>query len=569
MFLYGLIFFAFFFSLHMTNIRIASLNVNGARDDVKRMQVYETMKQKQLDVLFLQESHSDEKNVTDWIKEWNGHIFLSHKTSRSGGVAILFANNFTPCSFKMEEIVKGRLLKVQAFFEKYVLVFICVYAPTLPIERVTFLDILCSNLDKCNSEEYLFLGGDFNCVEQNIDRNHIEPHMPSRKRLCEIIERNDLFDVWRCLNGNVRQYTWAHAHENLLSLARLDRFYSFKHHHSVFKSCKIYPVGFSDHSLVICSVFFNAVSPRSAYWHFNTALMNDAYFKETFTFFGENFRNEKVSFSSLQSWWDFGKTQIKIFCQQYTQNITKETVKSIRVLETEILNFQEMAQLSGNQAYIDSLFLKKTALSDLQEMKAQGALVRSRFKIVEQMDVPSKFFFSLEKKNGQKRFIHSLISESGSLLSDPKEIRERAVSFYEKLYKSEYKEDKDIEEAFFENLPKLSNKANLTLSKPIGLEELSKALQGMDNGKVPGLDGIPVEFYKSFWSVIGEDLLVVLNDSLTKGRLPMSCRRAVLTLLPKKGNLNDIKNWRPVSLLCCDYKLLSKVLATHLGEVLD
>lgn len=63
----------------------------------------------------------------------------------------------------------------------------------------------------------------------------------------------------------------------------------------------------------------------------------------------------------------------RFFCQQYTQNITKETVKSIRVLETEILNFQEMAQLSGNQAYIDSLFLKKTALSDLQEMKAQVA----------------------------------------------------------------------------------------------------------------------------------------------------------------------------------------------------
>lgn len=39
--------------------------------------------------------------------------------------------------------------------------------------------------------------------------------------------------------------------------------------------------------------------------------------------------------------------------------------------------------------------------------------------------------------------------------------------------------------------------------------------------------------------------------------------------MPKKVNLNDIKNWRPVSLLCCDYKLLSKVLATRLGEVLD
>ncbi|KAI3374948.1 hypothetical protein L3Q82_021473 [Scortum barcoo] len=44
----------------------------------------------------------------------------------------------------------------------------------------------------------------------------------------------------------------------------------------------------------------------------------------------------------------------------------------------------------------------------------------------------------------------------------------------------------------------------------------------------------------------------------------MSCRRAVLTLLPKKGNLQDIKNWRPVSLLCVDYKLLSKALANRL-----
>lgn len=32
-----------------------------------------TMRQKQLDVLLLQETHSDDKNVTDWIKEWNGH----------------------------------------------------------------------------------------------------------------------------------------------------------------------------------------------------------------------------------------------------------------------------------------------------------------------------------------------------------------------------------------------------------------------------------------------------------------------------------------------------------------
>lgn len=49
----------------------------------------------------------------------------------------------------------------------------------------------------------------------------------------------------------------------------------------------------------------------------------------------------------------------------------------------------------------------------------------------------------------------------------------------------------------------------------------------------------------------------------------MSCLRAILTLLPKKGDLTEIKNWRPVSLLCSDYKILSKVLANRLSKIMN
>ncbi len=59
-----------------------------------------------------------------------------------------------------------------------------------------------------------------------------------------------------------------------------------------------------------------------------------------------------------------------------------------------------------------------------------------------------------------------------------------------------------------------------------------------------------------------------VNLTLLKGGLPLSCRRAVVTLLPKKGDLTEIKNWRPVSLLCSDYKLLSKTLAIRLAKVM-
>lgn len=108
---------------------------------------------------------------------------------------------------------------------------------------------------------------------------------------------------------------------------------------------------------------------------------------------------------------------------------------------------------------------------------------------------------------------------------------------------------------------------NAVLDAELSLNELNTALMSMANGKAPGIDGLPFEFHKSFWPVVGEDLLEVFRDSLCKGQLLLSCGRAVITLL-KKGDLQDLKNWRPVSLLCGDYKILSKVLASRLREVM-
>ncbi|KAK3557284.1 hypothetical protein QTP70_026277, partial [Hemibagrus guttatus] len=106
--------------------------------------------------------------------------------------------------------------------------------------------------------------------------------------------------------------------------------------------------------------------------------------------------------------------------------------------------------------------------------------------------------------------------------------------------------------ASFVGLPKLSERAARELDRELSLEELHEALQRMENGRASGVDGLPAEFYKAFWAVIGQDVLDVLWDSIRRGELPLSCRRAVLTLLPKKGDLTHLKNWRPVSLLCTD-----------------
>ncbi|KAK3569559.1 hypothetical protein QTP86_000980 [Hemibagrus guttatus] len=126
-----------------------------------------------------------------------------------------------------------------------------------------------------------------------------------------------------------------------------------------------------------------------------------------------------------------------------------------------------------------------------------------------------------------------------------------------------------VEDSFLVGLPKLSERAARELDRELSLEELHEALQRMQNGQASGIDGLPAEFYKAFWAVIGQDVLDVLRDSVRRGELPLSCRRAVLTLLPKKGDLTHLKNWRPVSLLCTDCKLLSKALDSRLTKILS
>ncbi|KAL7857249.1 hypothetical protein SRHO_G00161480 [Serrasalmus rhombeus] len=152
----------------------------------------------------------------------------------------------------------------------------------------------------------------------------------------------------------------------------------------------------------------------------------------------KKFLSVTKGYRGVQQWWDVAKVQIKVFCQQYTFNVTRDIIRSLKALEIEIVALQGLGEATGDQEHITALKRKKAALADLLGITAQGALVRSRFRNVTELDAPSKFFFGLERKNGQKRFMHAVRSESGDLVSEPSEIRQQTVSFFSKLFESEW-----------------------------------------------------------------------------------------------------------------------------------
>lgn len=107
-----------FFPTIMSRIKIGTLNLNGARDVYKRATLFQLIKINKIDVMMIQETHSDCANEIEWKKEWEGEIILSHKSTVSGGVAVLFQKNFLPISYEVENVVDGHLMIVKAQFEK-------------------------------------------------------------------------------------------------------------------------------------------------------------------------------------------------------------------------------------------------------------------------------------------------------------------------------------------------------------------------------------------------------------------------------------------------------------------
>ena len=64
----------------------------------------------------------------------------------------------------------------------------------------------------------------------------------------------------------------------------------------------------------------------------------------------------------------------------------------------------------------------------------------------------------------------------------------------------------------------------------ITLEECSKVLNSFALNKAPGNDGLPVEFYRTFWDSVGKLLVDCFNESFIKGEMSQSQRQAVATL---------------------------------------
>ena len=107
------------------------------------------------------------------------------------------------------------------------------------------------------------------------------------------------------------------------------------------------------------------------------------------------------------------------------------------------------------------------------------------------------------------------------------------------------------------------------LTRELQAKEISDAIANLAAGKAPGNDGLSIDFYKKFESMLTPKLLQLYTFSYTHASLPPTTRSSVISLLHKKKEKDNIKNYRPLSLTNNDYKILSKALQIRMNPTMN
>ena len=98
--------------------------------------------------------------------------------------------------------------------------------------------------------------------------------------------------------------------------------------------------------------------------------------------------------------------------------------------------------------------------------------------------------------------------------------------------------------------------------------EIETAISQMAKGKAPGPDGLSIEFYTHCWPIVKDEVVSLLREMFSTQTIHPQIKTGYLTLIHKKGQKNEISNYRPISLLNYDLKILTKCLTNRIKTII-
>ena len=540
-------------------LTFGTINVCGLKDSKKRAAVFAWLRSLRLDIIFLQETHCHlKKEEKVWSREWGAPCFWSKGTNKSRGVSILFGKNK---AFDVENVVtdtNGRYLRCNLTINCMNYKIINIYAPNDAYERVRFINGINEWMD---TDDEIIIGGDFNCTLNTLkDRNNCTGSRDlGQIDIYNLMSQHYLEDIWRRRYPDKSQYSWNRGDKS----SRIDYWLVSKSLDNQIDSIDYIPCVFSDHSLVTFKLRISTIKKGPGYWKMNSTLIDSDLFKKAFKSMWEDWQSHMDKYENLNTWWDIGKAKIRELATWCSIKLKQDKTKLINELEYSLSH-------NDKNKNTNSIESNRRKLKQLYEEIGNGLQVRSRVQWFQEGEKPTRYFHSIEKCKGKDKVWEKIIDDSGATVTNTDDILRVQVDYFKKLYTSQAGNiESELQDEFCDVLDtKLSNENQNILNRDLTKDELYKALCITKSNKSPGPDGLIVEFYKAFWDDLKDPLLKVYNHSFEFGQLPYTQYLAVIVLLYKKGIRELLKNWRPISLINVDAKLLSKVFATRVKIVL-
>jgi exonuclease III len=538
------------------NLKILTWNVRGLHDQDKRLRIKNLLKEWHADVVCLQEIKMEV--ITGqfvrslWRCRYVDWMFL-RSNGASGGILLMWDKRLVE---KLEDAVGffSVSCKFKNVEDQKIWMFTGVYGPNDDRDRRLIWDELVGM--RSWWEVPWVVGGDFNMVRFPLERVGSNTFSPAMHDFSDFISVHGLVDM-PMSGGN---FTWTNNRE-VSSMSRLDRF--------------LFTSDWDEGFVNICQKRLIRLNSD----HFPVLLECGVIRRERRPFRFENMWLRAEGFGDqVKSWWDsYSVTSTPSYVFAYKLKALKADLKIWNATEFGHISMQKQ-QLMAALREIDAMTDTRPLDVEEQGRREQTAIELDKVLLMEEISWRQKSR-ALWLKEGDKnsRFFHWVanshrnVNTIGKLLingissTNQDEIRDHISQFYEQLYKENGSRRPMLDGIQFASI---SEEEAAWLDRPFEESEIVHVVQGCNGDKAPGPDGFSLAFFQQCWGVVRNDMLAVGYEFHEYCSFERSLNATFISLIPKKHGADEIKDFRPISLVGGMYKIIAKLLANRLSVVL-
>ena len=600
------------------NIKVASLNVNGYAAPAKNMSgiekwstIYQTMKENKLAILAIQESHLDTALIHS-INECFGKrleiINSQHPTSprASAGVAFVINKNLiAPRNMERTELIEGRALAIKFnWHENNEIVLINIYAPNNRSEHPTFWEQVDTKRRAKGLRRPDMMLGDFNLTEERIDRApaHLDD-INAITALRNLRQCLGIEDAWRHAFPNERNFTYRANVNGQYIMSRLDRIYTSEQTTKVTFDWKIKQSSVPTDHWLVSAKYAPTQAPYigKGRWTFQTSEIKNKDLMERIVNRGKQLNADLERLRDAQTpreeknpqkLWATFKSDVAKVAKKHCSEMRGKVAKKIKDLEKDLKELRENPELdTDNRVRTEEAYLANE-LKHLEHIRARDKKDELRAVITNHGEVLGGVWSAMNKDRKPRDVLYRLKSTNNNGEGYERDSRRMAMlarDYHEKLQKDDPPSTNSPEERTKEIQETLQEIPDNQVPSAQVMErtewsttyvQTKRALKLSKNGSATGLDGCPYELWKELdvlyktaveSGMEGFDIIEALTRVFADIRAYGVDERAGFAegwMCPiyKKKDPTEISNYRPITLLNTDYKLLTKSLALQLVE---